>query len=545
MMPAGFSCSDIQDRALVIVQLHGGNDGLNTFLPVDQYSLYRNYRPIIGIPDTGPRSYINLDTTLPVADQVGLNPDLGAFKALYDQGKARVIQQVSYPSNNGSHFRGTDIWLTGNDGNTMPEHPSSGWWGRYLNHWYPNYPAAYPNTDMMDPPGLEFGSHIVSLGFHREVGIPMGLTLSNDPSGFYNLVSGLGGALPDNFPASDYGDELRYIVEIERSTNVYAQRLSDVFALGGNTVTYPDTYHTNAASHYRNPLSAQLRTVARLLSGGSRTKIFLVRMGGFDTHANQGIPDKPSFGGHSALLYHLSQALKAFQDDLQGLGIEDRVMTVTFSEFGRQVAENGTFGTDHGTSAPMMVIGKGVNPGVSGTNPNLSSLSNNNLTGYQHDYRQVFTTLLQDWLGANNGTLDEVGFYPFSGQKLPLVNTQYVDTSGTTVDYTADITCDQTPDLPALKVDAGLNRRTELQVFPNPAHETASLSLTWDRMQPATLLLADIAGHSVRTQEIRLYAGAQTVELDITGLSPGTYVVLLTLPHAGKRPVGSTKLVIL
>lgn len=527
-LTSSFTCDEINDRALVIIQLHGGNDGLNTLIPVDQYGVYRNHRPVIGVPATGLRRYLDLDTTLPVADQVGLHPDMTGIKDLYDRGMVRIIQQCGYPSMNGSHFRGTDIWLTGKDGDTMPEHPDSGWWGRYLNHKYPNYPNEYPNPAMQDPPGLEFGSHIISLGFHRQVGIPMGLTLSNDPSDFHTFVSGVGGALPGSFPASEYGDELRYIVEVERSTNVYAQRLSTLFNAGTNAVgvTYPETYHTTAGSHYYNQLSPQLRTVARLLSGGSKTKIFLVRMGGFDTHANQGIPDKPSFGGHGALLYHLSEAVRAFQNDLEAQGLADRVLTVTFSEFGRQVGENGTFGTDHGAAAPMLVFGRGVRPGISGTNPNLSNLNNNNIVSYQHDYRRVFTTILQDWLGANNGTLDEVEFYPFSGQKLPLIHDAYTDASGNTVNYIADTACDPTPELPALKIETGLDAAA-VSLYPNPASDAVTVSVKWDRLQPATLCILDLQGRIVRAEEVRLYGGENTHQIDLSGISSGQYVVQL------------------
>ncbi|MEO1450741.1 MAG: DUF1501 domain-containing protein, partial [Bacteroidota bacterium] len=452
LLSSTFDCDDINDRVLVLVQLHGGNDGLNTLIPLEQYSIYKNLRPLIGIKDTGVRRYIDLDTTLPVPEQIGLHPDLTGVKDLYDSGMAHIIQDVSYPDNNGSHFRGTDIMLTGHDGETMPEEPQSGWWGRYLDHVNPNFPDDIGTPGNEDPPGLEFGSHIISLGFHREVGIPMGLTIGNDPSDLASSLFGVGGALPADFPNSDYGRELAYLVEMERSTNTYAQRLTDLYNAGSNTpgVEYPTEYHTQNASNYHNRLSPQLKAVARLLAGGSKTKVFLVRMGGFDTHANQSLANKPSFGSHGALLYHLSGAMKAFMDDLEGLGLADRVMAVTFSEFGRQVGENGTLGTDHGSSAPMLLFGKGVKPGISGTNPDLTNLKNNKFASYQHDYRQVFTTILQDWFGANNGSLDAVGFYDFSNQKLELVEDNMVLDNGDVVDYTADLSCDPTDDLPNL-----------------------------------------------------------------------------------------------
>ena len=462
IMTSSFTCEEVSDRVMVIIQLHGGNDGLNTLVPLDQYATYKNLRPIIGIDNTGVRKYIDLDSSLPANQQIGLHPDMVGIKTLYDEGKVNFIQNVAYPNMNGSHFRGTDIWLSGKDGPTMTPDQKSGWFGRYLDHRFPNYPTVYPNTDMPDPPGLEFGSHIVSLGFHRQAGIPMGITLSNNPANFASLVNGVGGALPGNFPISDYGKELEFIVDVERTTNVYAQRLTDVYNMGTNTpgIVYPETYHTNAARNYHNGLSPQLRTVARLLAGGIETKIFLVRIGGFDTHENQAIANKPSFGGHGCLLYHISEAVHAFQQDLKGLGLEDRVLTLTFSEFGRQVAENGTYGTDHGSTAPMMIFGKGVNGGVLGTNPNLSNLNNNKLVGYEYDYREVLATILMDWFGANYGTLDEVEFYEHAANKLPLINNNFVDNQGNVLDFAADPACDTTPDLdPPTGTGGGWRRR--------------------------------------------------------------------------------------
>ena len=527
LMTSSFTCEEINDRVLVLVQLHGGNDGLNTLIPVDQYQVYKNLRPLIGINDTGPRRYLDLDTTLPVQDQVGLHPDMTGIKDLYDTGYVHIVQDVSYPQNNGSHFRGTDIWLSGKEGANMPENPDSGWWGRYLDHKFPNFPDDYPNPDMEDPPGIEFGSHIISLGFHRQTGIPMGLTLSNNPSDFNSLMAGVGGALPDTFPASDYGEELRYLVEMEKSTNQYAQRITDLYNAGTNSanVTYPGEYHTPSGGPRHNRLSPQLQTVARLLSGGSKTKIFLVRVGGFDTHAEQALAGKPSFGNHGALLYHLSGALKAFHDDLADQGLADRVMTVTFSEFGRQVGENSTLGTDHGTSAPMFVIGKGVKPGLSGTNPNLSQLNNNNFTTYQHDYRQIFATVLQDWFGANNGSLDHAEFYQFSNQKLDLIDDNHVESNGTVVNYVADPLCDLTPDLPALAIDRDFQNLFEVNAWPNPVVEQLTVSLDSPRMMPAGLSVYTINGQKVFNKPWSLYSGENQTQLNLGELSSGTYLL--------------------
>ncbi|MFT4667754.1 MAG: hypothetical protein ACI9XB_004728 [Gammaproteobacteria bacterium] len=176
-------------------------------------------------------------------------------------------------------------------------------------------------------------------------------------------------------------------------------------------VTYPD-YN----------LANQLKTVARLLSGGSQTKIFLVKIGGFDTHVDQVEGIDNLSGKHNNLLTELSTSIKAFQDDLEALSLADKVMTFSFSEFGRKAAENGSFGTDHGTMAPMFVFGNAVAPGTTGTNVDLDNIVDGQLQNHQHDYRQVFTTLLQDWMGADDTILADTMFDAYLGSKLPFID---------------------------------------------------------------------------------------------------------------------------
>lgn len=441
LLAGTFTCEDVANRVLVLVQLAGGNDGLNTLVPLDRYSLYRNLRPNIGLRESGAGSYITLDSSLPDGQQIGIQPDMIAFKELYEQGLVNFVQDVCYPDNNRSHFKGTDIMLSGRDGQTAQE-TTSGWFGRYLDHRFPNFPGAYPNQDMPDPLGLQLGSNTISLGFHRQEGVPAGLALKGDPTDFFNLVNNVGGLGPTQVPGGHYGEELAYIMGIEQSTNVYAGRLSQVFDAGQNTVAYPETYYTSAGAFYRNELAPQLQVIARLLSGGIQTKVFLVRLQSFDHHVNMTVSGDPSQGQHAVLLYHLAESLKAFQADLQNLGLEDRVLTFTFSEFGRTASENGNRGTDHGTSAPMIIVGKGVRPGVTGSNPDLSQIQNNNLTTFQHDYRQVLYSVLQDWLGAGTAALLASELGAFSGQKLDLINSNYVDPiTGTGLNFVADPGC--------------------------------------------------------------------------------------------------------
>ena len=214
------AASSTNGKVLVLIQLHGGNDGLNTLIPINQYNKYHNIRANIAIPESGLRKYIGLDSTLGDSQQLGIHPDMQSFKSLYDSGLASVVQSVGYENINGSHFRSTDIWFTGSDYN---EYLDSGWAGRFLDSTFPSYPEAYPNADMQDPLGLEIGSS-VSLGFHTEKGHPTAIAVEN-PEDFYNLLSGVGIDPPTDIANSYYGDELQWIMDIEQKSNQYAGRL--------------------------------------------------------------------------------------------------------------------------------------------------------------------------------------------------------------------------------------------------------------------------------------------------------------------------------
>jgi len=390
------SC-DVSNRKLVLINLAGGNDGLNTIIPINDYDTYANLRPSIKISDSGTNSYLTLDTTLPDNQLVGLHPALTGFKSLYDKGWMRVLQSVGYPAQNKSHFASTDIYSTGNDGNSWSNGNESGWIGRFMETYYAN------ELNNLYPLGVQIGSNKTSLGFHGEAEHGLAINISGqDPSGFYSELNGMGGTPPSMIPNSDYGLELQYIIDTDRLSNQYSQAISNAFNSGNNTNSYPDT-----------DLSNQLKTVARLISGGLETKIYIVRIGGFDTHNNQNNNENTIEGKHNDLLTEVSEAIRSFFVDLDSQSLSDDVVGLTFSEFGRKAKENGNFGTDHGEIAPMFVFGKPVNGGVSGNNVDLSEATSDNnfqLETVQFDYRQIFGTLLQNFLGSNDTVIDTAFF---------------------------------------------------------------------------------------------------------------------------------------
>ncbi len=495
----------LNDRVLILIELHGGNDGLNMVIPIDQYGNYYNLRPNIAIPQIGSRKYIPLDLNLPDNKKIGLHPDMVGSKAMYDDGNMAVIQNVSYENSNGSHFRSRDIWQMGVN---YDEYVSSGWMGRYLEHYYPGYPTNYPNSAMPDPLAIEIGTG-VSLAFHRDEGIPAGLSIDN-PDAFHALINSVGVEAPINFPDSHAGNEIEYMMQIERQSNNYADRLKSVYNAGSNSSTvYPDSYPFVAPPEaLHNPLAPQLKIISRLLSGGIGTKIFVCRIGGFDTHANQVETNNSSMGKHAALMYHISSAVKAFYDDLRNLGLADRVLSMTYSEFGRRAASNASYGTDHGNAAPMLIFGTCLNPGVYGENPDLSNLQNGNIP-MQHDYRQVFSSVIKDWFQASEAAIENIRFQNFMHNR---------------VDY---IQCKE------LSTKELFQENLWMNCYPNPSSSTTTIEYYLNQAGYVEIEVKDITGRVIATLiKANINEGKHSLDYNLSHLHSGTYVFTLKTNNA-------------
>lgn len=362
------------DRVLVLIQLNGGNDGLNTVVPLEYYGAYHNARANIAIPEDKVLRLEGFEAT-------GLHPAMPELQQLFNAGKVTILQGVSYPQPNFSHFRATDIWLTGADaGQVLP----TGWAGRYLDQRYPHFPQDYPNTGMPDPLAIQVGS-LVSPALQGPA-LTMGMAISN-PNSFYDLI----GDKAETTANSRAGEQLAYIREMAVKTDQYA----GVIKKAAQKVTkQSDKYPVTG----KNPLADQLKIVARLVAGGLKTQIYLVSMGGFDTHAKQTDGTDTTTGAHAKLLARLSEAINAFQDDLSYLQVGNRVMGMTFSEFGRRIQSNASGGTDHGAAAPVFVFGEGVRPGIIGQNPIIPDrLTVNDNVAMQTDFRAIYSSILEKW----------------------------------------------------------------------------------------------------------------------------------------------------
>ena len=377
------------DKVLVLVFLAGGNDGLNTYVPIDQYDKLNAVRPDVILPEA---SLLSLDG---VSD-AKWHPSLTGFRNLYNDGKLAVVQNVGYPEQNYSHFRSTDIWMTAADSNEVLP---TGWLGRYLNDEYPNYPQEYPNANVPDPLAIEIGYNL-SVAFQGPV-TGMGMVVG-DPEWFYQLVNNQDEPAPDG----KAGDQLRYIRLVRKQSQVYGEVIKNAAQKVNQQSSYPD-----------NELSEQLKIVARLIAGGLQTRLYMVSIGGFDTHDQQVVIGDHTRGEHANLLGELGSSVEAFVKDLNYLGIQDRVLGATFSEFGRRIISNASAGTDHGAAAPLFVFGEHVAGGIYGDNPQIpANASVEDNLPMETDFRSVYQTILQNWF-----CVDGAGLQSTFAQDFPLL----------------------------------------------------------------------------------------------------------------------------
>ena len=348
------------DRVLVVVNFQGGNDGLNTVVPFGLPDYYR-YRPSLGIPQSD---------VLRIDDTVGFNPVLAPFKKMYDAGGVAVIQGVGYPDPDHSHFRSTEIWQTA----APRTYETTGWLGRYLDQ------SELPKDNLFNAVALS--NVLPEALIAKNTDVPAvdalrGYGLRSDRNGtdreaFHEFVRDT--TVPFRSPYLDA------VAEIEDHAQRGAEELPKLVAGYTPQATYPTT-----------PLGRSLSLAAQIIGSKLGTRVLYVQHGSFDTHVTQKQTQE-------RLLADFGNAIAAFYSDLAAHGNDRRVMTMTFSEFGRRVAENASRGTDHGEAAPVFLIGGGVKGGLYGSHPDLTRLNMGNLA-FGTDFRSVYATVIERWLG--------------------------------------------------------------------------------------------------------------------------------------------------
>ena len=369
------------DRVLVIIRLNGGNDGLNTIINFENDAYY-NARPTIGVKK---------EDALKLTDTQGLHPRLTGFKELYDEGKMMIMQGVGYPNPNRSHFRSTDIWMTASDSDEFLNH---GWLGRYLESQTPGFPEALPEH----PLAVDIGP-VLSLSLLGQNGA-MGIALRN-PKQFVWLVDRGNKIIEEGTIPTPAGFELDFIRRINFESLQYSAQVKEAADNGANKVEYPST-----------SLGNQLSLVSRLIAGGLKSKVFLVSQNGYDTHANQ-------TARHNTLLTDLNEAVTAFTQDLEQNQLQDRVMGMSFSEFGRRTKENGSGGSDHGTSAPLFFFGPSLNAGIAGAAPNFDQVDRRGDFFHEYHFRQVYASVLNQWFNVSENVISSI--FPSNPSIIPIM----------------------------------------------------------------------------------------------------------------------------
>ncbi len=358
------------DNILVIVRLKGGNDGLNTIVPVYDYATYANLRPVIGHQQS---------------DLLMLNSDFGipnymdSLESIWGDGKMKVVHGVGYQDQNLSHFRSSDIWASADSVNFEP----TGWWGRYFEDLYPDYLINPPEV----PPAVQIGSigNLVFEGNDNNYSFAVA-----NPEQLANVAQN--GTIHDvlDLPDCVYGDKLLFMRSTTNTTFLYASVINEAYLASNNDAPYDQ----NA------DLASQLSIVARLIKGGLGTKVYMVSLNGFDTHADQ-------VNRHRTILEDVANSMKSFYDDLAGTGMDDKVLSMTISEFGRRPYENGSAGTDHGAASPILLFGSGLEgSGFIGEHPDLSVWDANDNLIPTSDFRDVYSSVLTNWFCLDPSVLD-------------------------------------------------------------------------------------------------------------------------------------------
>lgn len=378
-----------EDRVLVVVQLSGGNDGLNTVIPLGQ-GLYHDNRPQLGIKDEQALAIENNNT-------LGLNPALKPLQAMIQQGNAAIVNGVGYPNPNRSHFKSMDIWHAAQTEES--KHRGKGWVGKALDTAYPLDPKGNaPQAAAMacvalgnSAPMIVQGEHVKPVSFQRPDFFQWnGRKVHEKISQGYDQVQ----QAPK--PQVDPADPLAFVHRTTMDAQVASEKVRK--ASQGKTET----------NFGNKPLSRQLEMVAKMIRAEMPTRVYYVNLGGFDTHAGQ-------LNRHKNLLDEFSSAMQAFYQELALTGNDKRVVSVAFSEFGRRLRQNASQGTDHGIAGPCFLFGPAVTPGTHGSYPSLTNLDKGDLI-HTTDFRSIYADLLENWMHIDSahalgGRFDHLGLF--------------------------------------------------------------------------------------------------------------------------------------
>ncbi len=355
------------DKILILIRLSGGNDGLSTVIPIEQYDAYANARPNIYIPES---------KVLKLTDEFGVPSYMKALEPMWGDGQFKAVHGVGYEGQSLSHFTGSDVFANTDLTSTGFSGLNTGWMGRHFEQSYPDYLINPPAA----PAAVQIGQ-FGSLVFEGEE-TNYAFVTSNVEQLEEIAESGVVYGLDENlFGDCMYSDQLKFLRGVANTTYEYSGVIHEAWSRGQNQVEYQ-----------KNGFARQLALLARLIKGNLGTKVYMISMGGFDTHGNQPL-------AHERLMSNLSIAIDNFYEDLGYTQQDEKVLSMTFSEFGRRIFENGSNGTDHGKAAPTLFFGKGLNGSAFvGDHPTLSNPDGRGNLEYTMDFRDLYATVLAEWL---------------------------------------------------------------------------------------------------------------------------------------------------
>lgn len=472
--PNDYQFTENNENILVLIQLQGGNDGLNTIFDLEQYENLQAVRSNIIVPE---------NELIALNGATFIHPSMMAMKHIWDQEKLGIVQNVGYPNQNRSHFRSTDIWNSASDAN---EFVSSGWLGRYFEKDHSSFPSNYPDVTNPDPFAITIGKVVSETCQGMNANFSLAIEDPENPG--TALVSNTG-----TIPSNCYGDALNFVNETIAQTNAYAEVIKNAATSGEN----------KSVKYTGSKLSEKLKQVAKLISGGLQTKVYVVQIGGFDTHDNQVEITDTKTGKHANLLEELSDAMIAFQDDLELLNIDHKVLGMTYSEFGRRIRSNGGMGTDHGSAAPLFLFGNCAKNQILGDAPEIDTqVDDQEGVQMQYDFRNIYSTILTDWLGATKQESETVLFNNF--ESLPIFK----------LNCNATLTSD----------DINTNEPT-FKIYPNPTTDFIVFNFTGSNAITKITLYNSIGAVVKMVANTLFDSSEHSIKIDVQSLPKGNYFI--------------------
>lgn len=460
------------DNILILIRLNGGNDGLNTIVPLEQYGYYRDARPNIYLPES---------KIIKLTDSFGVPSYMEPVEALWGEGMFKAVHGVGYQNQNLSHFTGSDIWANTDLTTTGFSGEDTGWMGRHFEDIFPNYLIEPPEA----PAAIQIGN-ISNLVFKGEETNYAFITSNVNQleqiaqSGFFYDMD------PNLFDGCMYHDQLEYLRGVANTTYEYSGKISEAYDRGINEVEYQN-----------NGFARQLALLARLIKGNLGTRVYMISMGGFDTHGNQPV-------AHERLMSRLTRAVQDFYNDIGFANLENNVLSMTFSEFGRRVYENGSIGTDHGKAAPTLFFGGGLNGSAfMGDHPSLWDDDRNQLKNNLDntmDFRDLYGTVLSEWLCVDPAKVRQhlLGYdYVPVNLGFQCQSTEFQDIASNNGQNDPPIIPDTPPSDPGTGPDPTITEITHGAYYPDQV--TPHIEFSLPQSAPVEINLYNVIGQKVST----------------------------------------------